>query len=279
MKKIYFLLILLAPFFVQGQDVYNELNENQNTNWYNAIFKSSEDSVLFYQEAMKLPQVPEARRENLENYQKKLQLYRDGLHSFVNLHRQDDSAAQVLLISCFRNIEINLDTLSSMAKTLDGKGLNNKYADYLLQEIAGRENDEVGKMLVPFSMPNVHGDMISSNNFKGHYVLVLFWASWCIPCRAEIPKMLSVYHQFKNSGFQVLAISVDSRKQNWLQAISQDKSDWHNLFDGSAWNTKVVRNYAIHVIPQSILVNPEGEIVAKNISPQGLQKLLFQNLK
>ncbi|WP_197492244.1 TlpA family protein disulfide reductase [Arachidicoccus ginsenosidimutans] len=252
----------------------SELSNQENTDWYNSNFKTYEDSVQYYSYMMKAPQTPSERRNTLSSYQQQLSVFRTHLKSFVQQHATDVLGAKALIITCFRNIDVNLDTLQHFAETLSGQGLHNKYADYFFQEIKGRRNDEVGKMFIPFSMTDINGNIVSSENFKGKNVLVLFWASWCIPCRAEIPGLLSVYHQFKNNNFEVLAVSVDTDKNRWLQAVQHDKTDWHNLFNGKAWNADVVRNYAIHSIPKNVLINPEGKIIAKNISAAGLEKVL-----
>lgn len=257
-----------------AQNMMTELSEPAELNWYNQHFGGLEDSVIHYQEAVKLPQIPAERRANLASYQQELSLYRAAMRQFIMLHAAEDTAAKALLISCFREIEINQDTLNSLATILTGAGADNKYARYLAEELKGRANNEVGKVFIDFVMPDDKGKDIDSRQFRGQYLLINFWASWCGPCRAEMPAYLAVYHQFKNHPLEVIAVSVDSDKAAWLRAKKQDQSDWMNVFDGQAWNSTVVRNYAIHRIPQNILIGPDGHIVAKNISAQGLIKLL-----
>jgi len=251
-----------------------ELSDSASLNWYNQHFSAYEDSVTHYQEAIKQPQVPARRRENLKAYQNALSHYRAAMRQFISAHSEEDTGAKALLISCFREIEINQDTLYSLAGLLQGQGADNRYAGYLRQELKGRANNEVGKAFIDFELPDDKDKIIESARYRGKYVLVLFWASWCGPCRAEMPSFLSVYHQFKSGPLEVIAVSVDTDKSSWLRAKKQDGTDWINVYDGQAWNSPVVRNYAIHRIPQNILVGPDGNIVAKNISAQGLLKLL-----
>ena len=234
-----------------------------------------EDSVVHYREAIKLPQIPAERRLNLDRYQTRLNDYRAHLRKFVVDHATEDKAAKALLISCFREIEVNQDSLRALSSLLSGPGARGIYAKYLAQELEGRANNEVGKQFIDFAMKDENGHEFSSADYRGKYLLINFWASWCAPCRAEMPELLAVYHRFKDQSLEVMAISVDTDRNAWIHAKNQDKTDWINTFDALAWNSPVVRNYAVHRIPQNILVGPDGSIVAKNISAEGLTKLLL----
>lgn len=267
-------IILSRPGLVKGQNMMTEMNELQNLSWYNKIFKGLEDSVFKYQDAMKQPQIPADRRATLADYRNSLQLYRAKLRGFVTRHKTEKKGAKALLISCFREVEINADTLHAMAAILQDSGAHNLYATYLTQELAGRENNQVGKDFIDFSMKDLNGQVIDSRSFRGKYLLVDFWASWCAPCRAVMPELLQLYHSFKSGPFEIMAVSVDTDAAQWRRAVGQDKTDWINVYDDLAWNSPVVRNYAVHRIPQNILVGPEGTIVAKNISAAGLRKIL-----
>jgi len=263
---------------LQAQNMMTELSDEAELTWYNNHFAGLEDSVTHYQEAIKQPQIPAERRQNLAAYQRQLGAYRTAMRAFVERHSSEDTAAKALLISCFREIEINQDTLRSMAALLTGAGEDNTYARYLEQELKGRANNQVGKAFIDFSMPDETGKMIATENYRGKYLLVNFWASWCGPCRAEMPSFLAVYHQFKGNPLEVIAVSVDTDKAAWIRAKTQDHTDWLNTFDHKAWNSPVIRNYAIHRIPQNILIGPDGNIVAKNISAEGLVKLLSKQV-
>lgn len=268
------ILLLGSVCRIQAQNMMTELSDSTELAWYNQHFALLEDSVVHYQQAIKQPQVPAERRKNLDAYRSELSQYRAAMRQFVLQHSSEDTAAKALLISCFREIEINQDTLRSMTALLTGAGADNPYASYLEQELQGRSNNEVGKAFIDFKMPDEQGRQIATENYRGKYLLINFWASWCAPCRAEMPALLAVYHQFKGDPLEVIAVSVDTDRAAWLRAKKQDATDWLNVFDDKAWNSPVVRNYAIHRIPQNILIGPDGHIAAKNISAQGLVKLL-----
>ena len=278
MIKCFLSFLLLFPMlsFAQSSDMESEINDVGNSSWYNSVFKPYEDSIESYANVVKQPQLPTELEINIQRYNEKVAVFRSYLRNFVAQHSTNEIAAKALLITCFRDVGLTIDSLQSIAEMLTGSGLHNKYADYFFMEIKGRENNHAGKMFIPFSMTDEKNNLISSDSFKGKYVLILFWASWCMPCRIEMPDLLAVYHQFKNNHFEVLAVSIDANKNSWLHAVQSDKTDWYNLFDGKAWNTDVVRNYAIHSIPQNLLLNPNGKIIAKDISVEGLRKILSE---
>lgn len=119
---------------------------------------------------------------------------------------------------------------------------------------------------------------IKLSDFKGQYVLVDFWASWCVPCRKENPNIVRQYNAYKDKNFAVLGVSLDNNPGSWMRAIEEDKLTWTNVSDLKAWSSDLVLDYRIKAIPASVIVDPNGNIVAKNLRAADLALFLSKTL-
>ncbi len=130
-----------------------------------------------------------------------------------------------------------------------------------------------------FTQPDVNGKPVSLSQFKGKYVLVDFWASWCQPCRLDNPNVVRAYNEFKNKNFTVLGVSLDQSKDAWQKAIEKDGLTWTQVSDLQFWNNAAATLYGVQAIPYNVLVDPQGNIVAENLHGEGLVQTLRQVIK
>ncbi|WP_181390451.1 redoxin domain-containing protein [Sphingobacterium athyrii] len=159
-----------------------------------------------------------------------------------------------------------------MKNTMQGKALANRL-DIL-------KRSAIGTAMLNFSQADLDKKLVSFSSFKGKYVLVDFWASWCGPCRQENPNVLKEYNKYKDKNFTVLGISLDDNEDKWKKAIKDDAMPWTQVSDLKGFNNEVSSYYGIMGIPSTLLVDPNGVIIAKDLRGETLSeklKELFDN--
>ena len=157
---------------------------------------------------------------------------------------------------------------------MEGKAEGNAFYDTMKEQVQRSRKLAVGSEAPEISLPQPNGETLSLSDLRGQYVLIDFWASWCAPCRKENPNVVRVYEKYHDKGFEILGVSLDKNRGAWLAAIEQDGLKWQHVSDLKYWQSAVVAEYQVQGIPLTYLIDPEGNIVAKNLRGPSLEEKL-----
>jgi peroxiredoxin len=203
---------------------------------------------------------------------------RNMLKTFISAN--PDSYLSLLALTSVSGPSPDVAEVEPLFNSLSDELKNSDQGRQLRYSLDNLKITAIGSIAPDFIQNDVNGKPVQLSSFRGKYVLIDFWASWCGPCRQENPNVVRTYHKYKGKNFTVLGVSLDKEtaKDAWLAAIKSDGLEWTQVSDLKYWNNMAATLYGVHAIPQNFLIDPQGKIVAKNLRGDALDDKLQELL-
>lgn len=278
-----------TPFTVKGNDsvmkatVTGSALNNEYKLYHKMVLADVEKSNRAIDAAFK--QATDTRKrdprflDSLMDAVKKSWVKRDSLkYLFIKKHPQSYFSLEALVELGGKDIDVQ--KITPLFEKLSARVRNSKEGRAFAKVLYDKGPTSVGAYAPDFEQPDVQGNIVKLSDFKGRYVLLDFWASWCGPCRAENPAVVKAYNAYKDKSFTVLGVSLDKedKRAAWQQAIEKDGLVWTQVADLQGWENAAAKLYEVRAIPQNYLIDPNGKIIAKNLRGEALQAKLKELL-
>jgi len=208
------------------------------------------------------------------------------MKDFIQKSNSPAAIYYALSVAASKNV-VNLQELDSLATQAAGRFKGHSGLEAMKTAIAQAKSSNntnegaswVDKQAPNLTMNDINGKPVSISDFKGKYVLIDFWASWCGPCRKENPNVVAAYNKYKDKNFTILGVSLDQDKDSWVQAIKNDNLAWAQMSDLKQWQSAAVSTYNIEGIPFNVLIDPTGKVIAQELRGPALEQKLAEVLK
>ena len=265
--------------FFLNCDVRGTVN-NEIFSAYNAVIRHIVDSVnrsANIDVMLNRNQTQEARERDFKA--------RTNFHNTRSLELQEelvrrysDQAIAPFMIFWEMKANVSLEKLKQLRALVDPSLIEHPYTKQL-DEFIRLADFKVGSDMPDFKLPDKDGKDFVFSTLRGKYVLVDFWASWCGPCMREMPNVVKLYKECKGKNFEIVGISLDQKRDAWLNAVEKNKMKWIQVSDLKSWKTLPVKLCNISAVPYTVLVDPEGKVIALDLRGEELIKKVKEVLK
>ncbi|MEQ9440312.1 MAG: TlpA disulfide reductase family protein [Cyclobacteriaceae bacterium] len=249
-----------TDYFYAVNDIMQEMQ--QQINGMNADYmkaRSEEDAEAMQGIETQYLQIEQQNNEKIKN---KIQEMGNSIAVFYAVN--------------FLDAEQEFDFLSDLADRFKEEMPDSPYTQQFVEQVESLRTLAIGMPAPDIRLPNPEGDTISLSSLSGNYVMIDFWAAWCKPCRMENPNVVRLYNKYKDKGFEIYGVSLDQTKQAWVEAIKKDQLTWKHVSDLRYFDSQAAKLYNINAIPATVLIDPDGKIVAKNLRGQALEERLAE---
>jgi len=239
----------------------------------NLKIEAEKDSIKRYQLILRLDSLENTKDQNAIN-ELKLDLY------FARKHPNSMRALRLIRVSVGRFVGMNFyDTFVEVFQNFSPEIKNSQEGKEMAEKLKYFNQSKVGSIAPKFTLKDINGKTISLDDFKGKYVLIDFWASWCGPCREELPYIKELYKKYHNQGFEIISVAKDDKTESWKKAIiNENIESWNHLF-ATGDNSTIITDYFVNGIPHKLLIDKNGVIIGKwkgsgEINKHDLQQLM-----
>jgi len=261
----------MDQYDVKGSEASLDI-QNVNRILYNT-YKTVETLQNEYAATQNLPEA-ESKAKSAEIESK----YNETMNNQVTQIKDYINKSKVMLIDFYAlsylNIDENYDFINSVINEYKDKIPSTDYTKQYSDKFAEYANLSVGSVAPEIKMNDPEGKEIALSSLRGKVVLIDFWASWCGPCRKENPNNVKLYNEMKSKGFEIYGVSLDKNKEDWTNAIMEDKLTWTHVSDLKYWGSEAAAKYKVEAIPATYLIDKDGKILAKNLRGEELNSFV-----
>lgn len=280
-------------FFSENQDIYivGDINDNRNisitgSNAQQLINEYNAENSKFYNNFKSLKEQYDIASKNndiiametINNQYNHIEESQMNYQTLFLTKNSDNFIAPYILYN--NRYYYDLNELEDFVNNFNIEN-ESEFSKLLNDYISVLQRVDIGQPYIDITQETPEGNLFSLSQLVGKSKLIMldFWASWCGPCRAENPNVVEVYNKYHEKGLNILGVSLDMQKENWIKAIEEDGLVWHHVSDLKYWSNEAAQTYGISSIPSNVLIDESGKIIAKNLTGEDLNTFVSDYLE